>query len=95
MFVSSVLFIFVYLFNLILVRTVLGPMANDVSTLVLAMEAVLVPKMWDLDPTVVPLPFNKEVCHCIKSNLPGNITVKLTGQSSYFFHIVEGFSKPG
>lgn len=45
-------------------RTVLstpGPMAKDVDSLALFMKAVLCDDMFSLDPTVPPIPFNKEV----------------------------------
>lgn len=40
---------------------VLGPMARDVDSVVLAMKAVLVPYMFELDRSVPPLPFNEQV----------------------------------
>uniref|UniRef100_A0A3Q2XEB7 Fatty acid amide hydrolase n=1 Tax=Haplochromis burtoni TaxID=8153 RepID=A0A3Q2XEB7_HAPBU len=39
-----------------------GPMARDVDSLALCMQALLCDHMFSLDPTVPPLPFNMEVC---------------------------------
>ncbi|KFQ56914.1 Fatty-acid amide hydrolase 1, partial [Pelecanus crispus] len=39
----------------------LGPMARDVDSLALCMKALLCEEMFQLDPTVPPIPFNKEV----------------------------------
>uniref|UniRef100_A0A8C5RES1 Fatty-acid amide hydrolase 1 n=1 Tax=Laticauda laticaudata TaxID=8630 RepID=A0A8C5RES1_LATLA len=39
----------------------LGPMARDVDSLALCLKAVLCKKMFHLDPTVPPLPFNEQV----------------------------------
>nr|XP_014342442.1 PREDICTED: fatty-acid amide hydrolase 1-like [Latimeria chalumnae] len=41
--------------------SMLGPMARDVDSLALCMKAVLCQDMFDLDPSVPPLPFNDEV----------------------------------
>ncbi|XP_066521738.1 fatty-acid amide hydrolase 1 [Hoplias malabaricus] len=49
------------------VKTVLsaiGPMARDVESLALCMRALLCEKMFMLDPTVPPLPFNQKVYEC-------------------------------
>ncbi|NXT25594.1 VDHAP protein, partial [Syrrhaptes paradoxus] len=43
------------------VRGVLGPMARDVDSLALCMKALLCKEMFQLDPTVPPLPFDEEV----------------------------------
>nr|XP_056700762.1 fatty-acid amide hydrolase 1-like [Euleptes europaea] len=42
-------------------NTGVGPMARDVDGVVLCMRALLCDQMFQLDPTVVPLPFNEEV----------------------------------
>jgi len=39
-----------------------GPMARDVDSLALSMQALLCDHMFTLDPTVPPIPFNKQVC---------------------------------
>ncbi|XP_056408012.1 vitamin D3 hydroxylase-associated protein-like isoform X2 [Hyla sarda] len=39
----------------------LGPIARDVDGLVIAMRAVLCDEMFQMDPTVPPIPFNNEV----------------------------------
>ncbi|NWX37361.1 FAAH1 hydrolase, partial [Notiomystis cincta] len=39
----------------------LGPMARDVDSLALCMRALLCQEMFQLDPTVPPIPFNEEV----------------------------------
>ncbi|NXK55161.1 VDHAP protein, partial [Chauna torquata] len=39
----------------------LGPMARDVDSLALCMKALLCEEMFQLDPTVPPIPFNEEV----------------------------------
>lgn len=39
-----------------------GPMARDVDSLALCMQALLCDYMFTLDPTVPPIPFNTEVC---------------------------------
>ncbi|KGL92982.1 Fatty-acid amide hydrolase 1, partial [Charadrius vociferus] len=39
----------------------LGPMARDVDSLALCMKALLCQEMFQLDPTVPPIPFNEEV----------------------------------
>ncbi|NWV19343.1 FAAH1 hydrolase, partial [Origma solitaria] len=39
----------------------LGPMARDVDSLALCMKALLCPEMFQLDPSVPPIPFNEEV----------------------------------
>ncbi|XP_054836431.1 fatty-acid amide hydrolase 1-like [Eublepharis macularius] len=38
-----------------------GPMSKDVDSLVLCLRALLCDKMFQLDPTVAPLPFNEEM----------------------------------
>ncbi|XP_068447582.1 fatty-acid amide hydrolase 1 [Clinocottus analis] len=38
-----------------------GPMARDVDSLVLGMQALLCDHMFSLDPTVPPVPFNKQI----------------------------------
>ncbi|XP_069837288.1 vitamin D3 hydroxylase-associated protein-like [Dendropsophus ebraccatus] len=43
------------------VAPMLGPMAQDVDGLVIAMKAVLCDDMFQMDPTVPPIPFNEEV----------------------------------
>lgn len=59
----------------------IGPMARDVDTLALAIKAVCVPKMWELDPSVPPLPFNEEVeSHYLSINdISDSITVDIGG----------------
>lgn len=39
-----------------------GPLAYDVHALVVAMKCMLVPHMFDLDPTSPPIAFRNEVC---------------------------------
>ncbi|NXC26958.1 FAAH1 hydrolase, partial [Campylorhamphus procurvoides] len=46
----------------------LGPMARDVDSLALCMRALLCEEMFQLDPTVPPIPFNGEV-YCSSSPL--------------------------
>ena len=46
----------------IVVYSVYGPMAHDVDTLVEFLRAMMVPYMWKLDPSLVPMPFREEVC---------------------------------
>lgn len=51
--------------QLFLIKLVLsspGPMAKDVDSLALFMQAVLCDHMFTLDPTVPPVPFNMQVC---------------------------------
>ncbi|XP_053098474.1 vitamin D3 hydroxylase-associated protein-like isoform X2 [Hemicordylus capensis] len=43
------------------VASTLGPMARDVDSLVLCMKALLCDEMFQLDPTVPPMPFNEKV----------------------------------
>ncbi|NWR62786.1 VDHAP protein, partial [Bucorvus abyssinicus] len=43
------------------VTGMLGPMARDVDSLALCMKALLCQEMFQLDPTVPPLPFDEEV----------------------------------
>ncbi|XP_063022108.1 vitamin D3 hydroxylase-associated protein-like isoform X2 [Melospiza melodia melodia] len=43
------------------VTGVLGPMARDVDSLALCMKALLCQEMFQLDPTVPPIPFNDQV----------------------------------
>ncbi|NXX77026.1 VDHAP protein, partial [Urocolius indicus] len=43
------------------VTATLGPMARDVDSLALCMKALLCQEMFQLDPTVPPIPFNEEV----------------------------------
>ncbi|NXP26511.1 FAAH1 hydrolase, partial [Scytalopus superciliaris] len=43
------------------VSCALGPMARDVDSLALCMRALLCEEMFQLDPTVPPIPFNREV----------------------------------
>uniref|UniRef100_A0A8C5F9M4 Amidase domain-containing protein n=1 Tax=Gadus morhua TaxID=8049 RepID=A0A8C5F9M4_GADMO len=43
------------------VKTSVGPMARDVDSLALCMQALLSDHMFTLDPTVPPIPFNTEV----------------------------------
>ncbi|NXR67216.1 FAAH1 hydrolase, partial [Rhadina sibilatrix] len=45
----------------VLVPCALGPMARDVDSLALCMKALLCQEMFQLDPTVPPIPFNEEV----------------------------------
>lgn len=40
---------------------VLGPMARDMDSLALCMKALLCQEMFQLDPTVPPIPFDEEV----------------------------------
>lgn len=53
------------LFVMFLIKLVLsssGPMARDVDSLALCMQALLCDHLFTLDPTVPPLPFNVQVC---------------------------------
>ncbi|NXT70409.1 VDHAP protein, partial [Chaetops frenatus] len=43
------------------VTGMLGPMARDVDSLALCMKALLCQEMFQLDPTVPPIPFNEQV----------------------------------
>ncbi|NXB03750.1 VDHAP protein, partial [Cnemophilus loriae] len=43
------------------VTAMLGPMARDVDSLALCMKALLCQEMFQLDPTVPPIPFDEEV----------------------------------
>ncbi|NXF02410.1 VDHAP protein, partial [Smithornis capensis] len=43
------------------VTAMLGPMARDVDSLALCMKALLCEEMFQLDPTVPPIPFDEEV----------------------------------
>uniref|UniRef100_A0A8C3TQ50 Fatty-acid amide hydrolase 1 n=1 Tax=Catharus ustulatus TaxID=91951 RepID=A0A8C3TQ50_CATUS len=43
------------------VAGMLGPMARDVDSLALCMKALLCQEMFQLDPTVAPIPFNEQV----------------------------------
>ncbi|NWI76572.1 VDHAP protein, partial [Dryoscopus gambensis] len=43
------------------VTAMLGPMARDVDSLALCMKALLCQQMFQLDPTVPPIPFDEEV----------------------------------
>ncbi|NXQ44887.1 VDHAP protein, partial [Catharus fuscescens] len=43
------------------VAGMLGPMARDVDSLALCMKALLCQEMFQLDPTVPPIPFNEQV----------------------------------
>ncbi|NXW81488.1 VDHAP protein, partial [Alopecoenas beccarii] len=43
------------------VTGMLGPIARDVDSLLLCMKALLCEEMFQLDPTVPPIPFNEEV----------------------------------
>ncbi|XP_015668041.1 vitamin D3 hydroxylase-associated protein [Protobothrops mucrosquamatus] len=48
-------------FHLMLILGTIGPMAKDVDSLALCMRAVLCDYMFQLDPTVPPIPFNQEI----------------------------------
>ncbi|KAI3368829.1 hypothetical protein L3Q82_025812, partial [Scortum barcoo] len=50
-----------FLFLIILVLASCGPMARDVDSLALFMQAVLCDDLFSLDPTVPPLPFNMQI----------------------------------
>lgn len=50
----------VFLLKLVLSSS--GPMARDVDSLALCMQALLCDHMFSLDPTVPPIPFNTQVC---------------------------------
>lgn len=43
------------------VTGMLGPMARDVDSLALCMKALLCQQMFQLDPSVPPIPFDEEV----------------------------------
>ncbi|NWY66965.1 FAAH1 hydrolase, partial [Erithacus rubecula] len=45
----------------VVVPCALGPMARDVDSLALCMKALLCQEMFQLDPTVPPIPFNEQV----------------------------------
>ncbi|XP_010580733.1 PREDICTED: fatty-acid amide hydrolase 1 [Haliaeetus leucocephalus] len=47
--------------GILAVPWVLGPMARDVDSLALCMKALLCQEMFQLDPTVPPIPFDEEV----------------------------------
>ncbi|XP_053841349.1 vitamin D3 hydroxylase-associated protein-like isoform X1 [Vidua macroura] len=47
--------------GILAVPCALGPMARDVDSLALCMKALLCQDMFQLDPTVPPIPFNEEV----------------------------------
>ncbi|NXJ88526.1 VDHAP protein, partial [Corythaixoides concolor] len=47
--------------SVLAVTAVLGPMARDVDSLALCMKALLCEEMFQLDPTIPPLPFDEEV----------------------------------
>ncbi|XP_054240118.1 vitamin D3 hydroxylase-associated protein-like [Indicator indicator] len=47
--------------GILAVSCALGPMARDVDSLALCMKALLCQEMFQLDPTVPPMPFNEEV----------------------------------
>ncbi|OWK64423.1 Vitamin D3 hydroxylase-associated protein [Lonchura striata] len=47
--------------GILAVPCALGPMARDVDSLALCMKALLCQEMFQLDPTVPPIPFNEEV----------------------------------
>ncbi|XP_032073934.1 vitamin D3 hydroxylase-associated protein-like isoform X2 [Thamnophis elegans] len=48
-------------FHLMLILGTIGPMAKDVDSLALCMKALLCDYMFQLDPTVPPMPFNEEI----------------------------------
>ncbi|XP_058034351.1 vitamin D3 hydroxylase-associated protein-like [Ahaetulla prasina] len=48
-------------FHLMLILAAIGPMAKDVDSLALCMKALLCDYMFQLDPTVPPMPFNEEI----------------------------------
>ncbi|XP_026562956.1 vitamin D3 hydroxylase-associated protein-like [Pseudonaja textilis] len=48
-------------FHLLLILGTIGPMAKDVDSLALCMKALLCDYMFQLDPTVPPMPFNEEI----------------------------------
>lgn len=50
------------MFLITLVPSCAGPMARDVDSLALCMQALLCDHMFSLDPTVPPVPFNVQVC---------------------------------
>uniref|UniRef100_A0A3P8NQG3 Amidase domain-containing protein n=1 Tax=Astatotilapia calliptera TaxID=8154 RepID=A0A3P8NQG3_ASTCA len=50
-----------FIFRMKLVPSSPGPMARDVDSLALCMQALLCDHMFSLDPTVPPLPFNMEI----------------------------------
>lgn len=51
------------LFLLKSVEATIGPMARDVDSLVLCMQALLNDDMFHLDPSIPPMPFNMQVCY--------------------------------
>lgn len=56
-------------FGVFVIKLVLsssGPMARDVDSLALCMQALLCNHMFSLDPTIPPMPFNTQVC--VKNN---------------------------
>nr|XP_060629424.1 vitamin D3 hydroxylase-associated protein-like [Anolis sagrei ordinatus] len=50
--------------GLLSVMVTAGPMARDVDSLVLCMRALLCEDLFQLDPTLPPMPFNEEVYSC-------------------------------
>uniref|UniRef100_A0A3Q4G6W2 Fatty acid amide hydrolase n=1 Tax=Neolamprologus brichardi TaxID=32507 RepID=A0A3Q4G6W2_NEOBR len=59
-------FVYCFLFRVKLVLSSPGPMARDVDSLALCMQALLCDHMFSLDPTVPPLPFNMEIYRTTK-----------------------------
>lgn len=53
-----------FLINLVLSSP--GPMAKDVDSLALCMQALLSDHMFSLDPTVPPIPFDLQVCPLLR-----------------------------
>nr|CAB3244174.1 fatty-acid amide hydrolase 1-like [Phallusia mammillata] len=63
------------------IATTIGPMARDVDTLVLAMRSILCPLMFELDPYIVPMPFDEKLFGCTKPLRIG-------------YYVDDGFNKP-
>uniref|UniRef100_A0A3Q3CYM8 Fatty acid amide hydrolase n=1 Tax=Haplochromis burtoni TaxID=8153 RepID=A0A3Q3CYM8_HAPBU len=61
-----------------------GPMARDVDSLALCMQALLCDHMFSLDPTVPPLPFNMEVCLLMTIFVIASYSGSITPFNFYF-----------
>ncbi|KAK3605349.1 hypothetical protein CHS0354_033841 [Potamilus streckersoni] len=64
-----------------LINATTGPMARDVTSLVIAMEALLCDDMFVLDPTVPPIPFRMEI-------------YEKTNELKIGYYIFDGYLKP-
>ncbi|KAL3831831.1 hypothetical protein ACJMK2_023533 [Sinanodonta woodiana] len=64
-----------------LINAAIGPMAQDVTSLVIAMKALLCDDMFDLDPTVPPIPFRTEI-------------YEKTNELKIGYYVFDGYLKP-